>query len=291
MESATSTSYSDSKHKELYDFISGLKENDKLGIIAAIIEDEPYGYDEMNEQEMTEFIMENLIMGINCQLYKESTDKGAIDWAFYKILKYRANRISPGAKGWLYYNCLVNAMSYTCKDLKLLDDVDHFITSPHGYIGSDQYRFLANKFNLAFRLRAINEKTNMIELGNKENKGWYGNPDKAIYKFELAAIDNHLIPWIEDTGITEYYIKNREDIDKYAKSHNWSDNKKTHTYKKIKNNYIADEKKKGLNCLRLLEAMNKAGAFTLLMRNDQDYYLYREFWSRKFHGVHPRWDD
>ena len=70
MESTTSASYSDSEHKELYDFVSGLKENDKLGIIAAIIEDEPYGYDEMNEQEMTEFIMENLIMGINCQLYK-----------------------------------------------------------------------------------------------------------------------------------------------------------------------------------------------------------------------------
>ena len=240
---------------------------------------------------MTEFIMENLIIGINCQLYEESTDKGAIDWAFYKIPKYRANRISPGTKGWLYYNCVVNAMSYTCKNLNLLDDIDHFIASPEGYVGSDQLTTIANKFNLAFRLRAINEKTNMIELGNKENKGWYGNPDKAIYKFEIARIENHYIPWIEDTGITEYYIKNREDIDKYAEAHNWSDNKKTHTYKKIKNNYIADEKKKGLNCLRLLEAMNKAGAFTLLMRNDQDYYLYREFWSRKFHGVHPRWDD
>ena len=140
-------------------------------------------------------------------------------------------------------------------------------------------------------MRAINEKTNMIELGNKENKGWYGNPDKAKYKFELAIIDEHCIPWIEDTGITEYYIKNREDIDKYAEEHNWSDNKKTHTYKKIKNYYISDEKKKGLNSLRLIEALKAANAFIPLYRNDEDYELYREFAERKFHLVHPRYED
>ena len=117
-------------------------------------------------------------------------------------------------------------MSYTYKDLKLLDDVDRFIVSPHGYINSYQLTTIADKYNLVFRLRTINVKTNMIELGNKENKGWYGNPDKAKYKFEIAVIDNHLIQWIEYTGITEYYIKNHEDIDKYAKVHNWSDNKK-----------------------------------------------------------------
>ena len=31
-----------------------------------------------------------LIMGINCGLYKQNTDKGAIDWAFNRILKIRA---------------------------------------------------------------------------------------------------------------------------------------------------------------------------------------------------------
>ena len=126
----------------------------------------------------------------------------------------------------------------------------------------------------------------MIEFGNKENKGWYGNPDKAKYKFEIAGIDNHYIPWIEDTGITEYYIKNREDIDKYAEAHNWSDNKKTHTYKKIKNYYISDEKKKGLNSIRLIEAMNKANAFIDLRRNDKDYELFEEFKYIKYNRNH-----
>ena len=129
------------------------------------------------------------------------------------------------------------------------------------------------------------------ELGNKENKGWYGNPDKAIYKFELAAIDNHLIPWIEDTGITEYYINNIKAIDEYAEAHDWSDNKKTHTYKKVKNCYIADEKKKGLNSIRFIEALHKAGAFTPLYRNDKDVELCQEFWDLKFHRIHPRWGD
>ena len=59
----------------------------------------------------------------------------------------------------------------------------------------------------------------------------------------------------------------------------------------IKNCYIVDEKKKCLNCLRLLEAMKKAGVLKPLCRNDKDYELYREFWSRKFHNVHPRYDN
>ena len=46
----------------------------------------------MSPQEKTDFIIDNLIMGINRELYKDNTDKGAIDWVFYKILKYRAKK-------------------------------------------------------------------------------------------------------------------------------------------------------------------------------------------------------
>ena len=128
----------------------------------------------------------------------------------------------------------------------------------------------------------------MTELGNKQNNGWYGRSDKAKYKFEIAAIDNHYIPWIEDAGITEYYIKNWQDIDKYAEAHNLSDNnkRKMHTYRKIKNNYISDEKKKGLNSLRLIEAMDKAGAFIPLYRNDKDVELLQKLIAHRFNMVH-----
>ena len=34
---------------------------------------------------------------------------------------------------------------------------------------------VANKYNIAFSVRIINDKTDMIELFNKQNKGWYGN--------------------------------------------------------------------------------------------------------------------
>ena len=286
MEQQTTANEYKAEHKELYDYINNLSEEYKLVIIAAIIEDVPYDYKEMNPQDKTSFIMDNLIMGINCELYKDNNDKGAIDWVFYKIIKYKAKLIMSGAKRWLYYCCHVNAMSYTCKDINLLDDVDLFLGGPFGYIDSYHLTTTANNFKLAFRIRAINEKTNKIEFGNKENKGWYGNPDKAKYKFELAIIDNHYIPWIEDTGITEYYIKNHEDIDKYAEEHNWSDNKKTHTYKKIKKNYISDEKKKGLNSIRLIETMDKAGAFIDLRRNDKDFELFEKFRAHRFHMVH-----
>ena len=36
------------EHKELYSFINGLTDSDKLSISAAIIEDDPYEYKEMN---------------------------------------------------------------------------------------------------------------------------------------------------------------------------------------------------------------------------------------------------
>ena len=178
------------EHAELYNFINKLTETDKLSVIAVIIEDEPYEYIEMSEQDKANFIIESLIMGINCGLYKDNTDKGAIDCAFTRILKIRAENIMPGAKWWQYYMCLIHAMSYTCKDIKLLDDIDDFIVSPSGYISIDQLRLIADKFKVAFRLRAINDKTNMIELGNKQNKGWYGNPNDAKYKFEIARIVN-----------------------------------------------------------------------------------------------------
>ena len=103
------------------------------------------------------------------------------------------------AKGLLYYCCLVYSMSYTCKGINLLDDIDLFLGSPLYYADSYHLTTAANNFNIALRLREINEKTNMIELCNMQNKGWYGNHDKAKYKFEIAAINNHYIPWIEDT--------------------------------------------------------------------------------------------
>ena len=37
----------------------------------------------MKPQDKTSFIMDNLIMGINCELYKDNNDKWAIDWVFY----------------------------------------------------------------------------------------------------------------------------------------------------------------------------------------------------------------
>ena len=121
-------------HKELYSYINILFESHKLGVITGIIEDVPYEYKEMSKQEKTKFIIYSLIMGINCELYKDNNDKWAIDWVFYKIIKYRDKNIMPCAKGLLYYCCLINAMSYTCKDLNLLDDVDLFISSHSGYV-------------------------------------------------------------------------------------------------------------------------------------------------------------
>ena len=149
MEQLTTANEYKAEHKELYEYINNLSEEYKLVIIAAIIEDVPYDYREMNPQDKTNFIMDNLIMGINCELYKDNTDKGAIDWVFYKIIKYKAKLIMPGAKWWLYYYCLIHSMSYTCKDINLLDNINLYFFNPSGHISTDQLRFIADKFKLA----------------------------------------------------------------------------------------------------------------------------------------------
>ena len=38
-------------------------------------------------------------MDINCGIYKDNAYKGAIDWVFSRILKYRAENIMPVVSG------------------------------------------------------------------------------------------------------------------------------------------------------------------------------------------------
>ena len=109
---------------------------------------------------------------------------------------------------------------------------------------------------------------------------------ECLYYYDAAvslALKSVVLKYFQ---VALYYIKNREDIYKYAEAHNLSDNRKTHTYKKIKNYYISDEKKKVLNSLRLIKAMDKASAFMPLLRNDKAAELFQKFRAHRFNMVH-----
>ena len=267
--------YNKSGFGQLYNYISSLRKQQKETIIRSITESENNEFEDIDEMDI--FIMNNLIAASNCKAFTDNTEKGLINWCFDKLLTDKTNKIMPGIENYLYYPCFINAISYTIKDIDLLDSIDRFINSEDGYIGNDAITSICKTFNIAIRVRHIDESRNMIEFGNKANKGWYGNPDNSKYCCEVARIESHYIPWIEDTGITEYYLNNRDEIDKYASLHKWTDNKKHHTYKRIKNNFLADEKKKGLNCLRLINKLKELGAFEPIKRDDEDYILYTKF--------------
>ena len=274
---------SDKSHAELYDYLNSLKCRDIRYLAEAIDEDIDYSLEKIDDT--INFIFENLLIGINCQTFEDNTDKGVIGWCFDEIVKMRTRKIKTGMKWWNYWPCLISAMSYTCKDLNLLDNIDRFIrVTSSDYVDTYHLTDMADYFNIAFKVRQIDNR-NMVEVKNKANNGWYGNPDKAKYKFELGIIENHIIPWVEDTGITEYYLRNHKDINKYADAHNWSDNKRTHTYKKVKNCYKADEKKKGINSLRLITLLKELKAFTPLCRADSDYIKFIEFKDAKFKKI------
>ena len=267
-------------YPEITKYITSLSKSQKETIIRKITE-EDYIEDFENMEEMDNFIIDNLILGISYTKFKDNTEKGVINWCFEQILKAKTDAIIPGIKSYLYYPCFVSSLSATIKDIDLLDSIDRIIGDVTGYVSIDAITYICNTFNIAVRVRHIEKKTNMIEYGNKANKGWYGNPEKAKYCCEIARIEDHYIPWVEDTGITEYYLKNWKEIDKYAYAHKWSIEKRTHTYKQIKNNFIADENKKGLNSLRLIYKMLELGAFEPLKRNDEDVEMFEIFHNKR----------
>ena len=273
-----------------------------LEIIAEMIESDPIDYLEMSKEEMIAFIKENYNYALNAELYQNEDE--FVKWRFDIALKVKALEMSErfnkqqrandkGAeghcKGMLYYCCLVYAISYFVKDFRILDEIDGFISSYTGYVSADQLTTIANRFNLAIRVRRIPDGRDMIEYMNKSNNGWYGNPKTAKYCIEIAQSDEHYVPWIEDMGITEYYLDHMKEVDKYAESHGWSDNKKYHTCNKNKNSFIANEKRKGMNSLRFMKKIVDLGIVEPLTRDDNDVISYMDFQDFKYHQVHPRW--
>ena len=254
------------------------------------------------DEEMIAFITENYNYALNAELYQDEDE--FVNWCFNIALEYKALEMSEKfnnyqrtnykdaeghCKPMMYYCCLVYAISHFIKDFIILDDIDGFISSCTGYVSTDQLTTIANRFNLAIRVRRIPDGRNMIEYLNKANNGWYGNPKTAKYCIEIAQSDEHYVPWIEDMGITEYYLDHMKEVDKYAESHGWSDNKKYHTYKKNKNSFIADEKRKGMNVIRFMNKLVELGMTEPIKRNDKDYISYMSFQDFKYHDKHPRW--
>ena len=238
---------------------------------------------------------------MSCDVYKDEDE--FVDWCFKIGLKVKALEMSERfnkhqkangkdanghIKPMMYYCCLVYSISHFVKDFTLLDSIDRFVGSSTGFVGTDKLTTIANTFDLAFRIRIIPKGRDKIEFMNKTNKGWYGNPQTAKYCIELGQIGEHYVPWIEDIGITEYFLEHYHDAVNYGKSHGWSENKMLHTYKKIKNCFAADEKRKGMNIIRFMNKIVELVMTEPMKRNDKDVMAFMDFQDFKYHANHPR---
>ena len=191
--------HSETEESKLSVLLQSCSKDQLLAIITEMIESEPIDYQEMSKEEMIAFITENYNYALNAELYQDEDE--FVNWCFNIALEYKALEMSEKfnnyqrtnykdaeghCKPMMYYCCLVYAISHFVKDFRILDDIDGFISSCTGYVSTDQLTTIANRFNLAIRVRRIPDRRNMIEYLNKANNGWYGNPKTAKYCVELV---------------------------------------------------------------------------------------------------------
>ena len=164
----------------------------------------------MSKPELITCIIENYNITLSCGVYQDEDE--FVNWCFKIGLEYKALEMSEkiNSKGHInppmYYCCLVYSISHFVNDFTLLDNIDKMVVDSTSFVGTDMLTTIANIFDLAIIVRRIPEGRDIIEFMNKANKGWYGNPKTAKYCIELGLVDEHYVPWIEDIGITEYFL-------------------------------------------------------------------------------------
>ena len=269
----------DERLKPLYhkldDFLDSLS-NEHLKIVWGFVTDNDslFYLSEFPRDDLKKEIYEQIEMCKKMNIEEFQTEETIMDWIWdelykrackYSISRYHFN----GLKWWLYDNCFIQAIAPQIKNFELLDKLRYELRYTQ-YVNSTTVSRLCEVYNLAIRTRIINQTTNMIEFSNKENDGWYGDPNTAKIKCETCYVDNHMMIWMEDVGITSFYMDHMEEVDKYAEKHNWTDKKKYHAIK-IRNGRVeADEKAKGMNTLRFLEKLKEKELLKPLIRGDED---------------------
>ena len=181
----------------------------------------------------------------------------------------------------LRYNCLIYAISsqITNKDT-LAKMSNYFVNISH--IPSHMLSDFCKTFNINIILYSYND-SNRLRKMNDKNGGKFGgdNPD---YTFNIATYKNHFFLY-EEVPISNFYLKNREEIKKYGSSHNWDIKKCWLTWKKTGNNYRIETKRAHISSLELVKNLMDMNAFEPLYRNDLDVDI-----AGVFHNVRNKQD-
>ena len=104
--------------------------------------------------------------------------------------------------------CFINALLESGVDKKICDEILAFV----GYqarINRNVWTELASNFNLAIHLRIYDHKRGKIDIGNKENKGWY-NPNGETKIYLAEYLDHVFVD--KELPINLFAIRNWDNV-------------------------------------------------------------------------------
>ena len=168
------------KSSDLVVLLESCSKSQLLAIIAEMIESEQIDYQEMSKEDLIQFITENFNNALMTERYNNENE--SVDLCFKIALEVKTTEMSErfnkqqranekdairACKPYIYYCCLVYTISYFVKDIRILDDIDGFIAFCTGYVNVYQLTTIANRFNLAIRVRRIPDGRDKVEYINK----------------------------------------------------------------------------------------------------------------------------
>ena len=217
----------------------------------------------------------------------------------YQIFMHLDNDKHNKCREELKYNCLIYALKQHI-NIKAIDENDDKAKALNEFLNQDMLAKMSNyfmnishiptnmlnefckSFNINIVLYAYNDKGRLRKMNDK-NGGKFGG-EKPMFKFNICTFKNHYFIY-EEVPISKYYLNNIDDINKYAKAHNWDNCKQWLVVKKRNNRYETDVKKAHMTSLEFVKQLYDINAFQPLYRNDKDVDI-----SGVFHYVRNKQD-
>ena len=207
----------------------------------------------------------------------------------YQIFMHLDNDKHNKCREELKYNCLIYALKQHI-NIKAIDENDDKAKALNEFLNQDMLAKMSNyfmnishiptnmlnefckSFNINIVLYAYNDKGRLRKMNDK-NGGKFGG-EKPMFKFNICTFKNHYFIY-EEVPISKYYLNNIDDINKYAKAHNWDNCKQWLVVKKRNNRYETDIKKAHMTSLEFVKQLYDINAFQPLYRNDKDVKIYK----------------
>ena len=199
----------------------------------------------------------------------------------YQIFTHLDNDKHTKCREELKYNCLIYALKTKIHDKDTLAKMSNYFLGI-SHIPSHMLNDFCKSFNINIILYSYNENGRLRKMNDK-NGGKFGgeNPSQT---FTLATFKNHFFLY-EEVPVSNFYLKNMENIKKYASEKKWDMKKCWIVCRKSGNNYRIDSTKSHMSSLEFVKRLMEMNAFEPLYRSDRDVDI-----AGVFHHIHSKQD-